>query len=174
MTDRLITMAQCSAAQHLAVENMMAEQHCAASHVAHRLSGAPYLATANNEPLDRHISISHTANYLVMISGASACGIDIEVIDRRVEHLASRFASSTEMALARQVIRSNPALLVWCVKEALYKMFDRQGVDFLRDLCLVSRGTSAQMLTAQAFGEQVDLQWQIIETTDKILQINTL
>lgn len=139
-----------------------------AAGVGHLPSGAPYLVDDNDERISLNISISHTADWLAVMSSTEPCGVDIELVDRRVEHLAHRFATEDELEVARRVFPPNAALLVWCVKEAIYKMAGREGVDFLRDMALIdARGN---ILTGEAFGKRVELEFSV---KDNLLIVNT-
>lgn len=145
----------------------MARELFGAHHIARLASGAPYLVDECGEPIKTQISISHTGSYVAIMDSAEPCGVDIEFTDRRVEHLASRFASEQELTLCRAIFPANPALMVWCAKEALYKLLGREGVDFRRDLCIAS-GVEGRLL-AVAFGESVDLEWFVSVDADLLV-----
>ncbi len=115
-----------------------------------------------------HISISHTQAWLGLLVSDRPCGLDIEAANRRTAHLADRFATPGELALAGGCFPQNPALLVWCAKEALYKRQGRQGVDFLHDLHLIAGDGST--LTAQAHEQTVSLGFEL---RDGLLVVRT-
>lgn len=139
-----------------------------AAGVEHRASGAPYLIDENGEPIEPCISISHTDQWLAVMSATVPCGVDIELIDRRVDHLARRFAAQAELDIAQRAFAANAALLVWCVKEAIYKMAGREGVDFTRDMTLT--GARGNILEGVAFGKKVELEFF---TEGNLLIVNT-
>ncbi|MEG0468039.1 MAG: 4'-phosphopantetheinyl transferase superfamily protein [Mucinivorans sp.] len=169
----MIRLVDCEPWQRAEIESQLSRQIHPAARVDHRPSGAPYLATDGGEPLGVYISISHTANYLAFADSDSSCGVDIELLSRRADHLATRFASPHELDLARAIFPTNASLFVWCIKEALYKKYDRNGVDCVRDFSLTGAVASG-VVEARAFGERVQLEWCVIEKADKILQINTI
>lgn len=124
--------------------------------IEHKSSGEPYLV---GEPIFQ-ISISHTADLLAFsYSHVRRCGVDIELVSRRTEHLSRKFATARELEVATQVFRDNPSLLIWCAKEALYKYMGQEGVDFLKDMELLS-ATSAT-LEARGRGEIVEMEWRV-------------
>lgn len=118
------------------------------------------------------ISISHTGEFIAMMISAcgAPCGIDIEFLDRSVDKVATRFASPDEIAICTPLIPKNPALLVWCAKEAVYKLLGREGVDFLRSMTIVSGASSR--LTALAYGDTIEMEWRVDD--NNLLMVNTL
>ncbi len=127
-------------------------------------SGKPVLKGS-----DLNISISHTATLWAIMDCTSPCGIDIELTERRASHLASKFASQIELEVAKALFPENPSLLIWCAKEALYKYLSVEGVDFRRDLLIVSG--SGSTLRASAFGKIITLNFYV---QDNLLIVHTL
>lgn len=146
----------------------MAREIYGAAGVGHLPSGAPFLIDESGERMLLNISISHTADWLAVMSFSEPCGVDIELVDRRVEHLANRFATREELQIAERVFPPNAALIVWCVKEAIYKMAGRERVDFLRDMELID--AQGNILTGKAFGKSVELEFCV---EDNLLIVNT-
>lgn len=107
--------------------------------------------------IDRgYISISHTDNCVVLAYCEDrACGVDIETIARVVDRISHRFATAQECEIAREVLPENPNLVVWCAKEAAYKILGRVDVEFISDLQLVARDRIL------AFGQEIELIIQI-------------
>lgn len=97
--------------------------------VKHRDTGAPYL-----EEGSRHLSISHTRNYVAVCISEMPVGIDVEVITPRANKLRKRFMSPDEgfMDTAHSEVE---ATLIWSAKESLFKILEEQdAVDFLHHL----------------------------------------
>lgn len=72
------------------------------------------------------ISLSHTEGWAAMIlSKSHRVGIDIEYVSERVNRVASRFIREDEQqsTLAERLIN-------WCSKEAVYKFFTEQHLEF--------------------------------------------
>lgn len=152
------------AASRRATAQCIVDEHCGCS-IVRDASGAPSLAT--NEAF---ISISHTAQFVAVAIGNKEQGVDIELVDRQVAHLASRFASAAEIEIARGVFAQNPALLLWCAKEATYKTLHRDGVDFAKDMIITS--AVDDRLTAIADSISVELRWEKRE--DNLLIVYTI
>lgn len=127
-------------------------------------SGKPTLKNT-----DLNISISHTANYWAIMDSDTVCGLDIELRTRKSDHLYSRFATEEEMDICRAVFEENPSLLIWCAKEALYKVCSVQGTDFIHDL-QITRATD-HSLEAIAHSQVIILNWYI---ENDLLVVHTL
>lgn len=114
-------------------------------------SGKPQLKNSRN-----HISVSHCRDCVAVALSQIPCGVDIERLDRNFSKVAARYISATEAALSAD---EHWAAVVWCAKEALYKMAGREGVDFLRDMQITSasKDSEAWHLTANLFDEEVTL-----------------
>ncbi len=101
--------------------------------------GAPILSRELNSNLN--ISISHSGDFVVVALSERRCAVDIEHSERRVEHLLSRFASPGEVDMVESA-ELNP-LVLWCSKEALYKMAGRSELSFINDLVVHSISKSS-------------------------------
>lgn len=97
----------------------------------------------------RHISISHTRGWVALLAADTPCGVDIERSDRSVERAARRIATADELSRATELFPENPALLVWCAKEAAYKAIGRPGLDFLHDIPLQTTSAHSLLITIQ-------------------------
>ncbi len=80
------------------------------------------------------VSISHTKGCVAVVLSANRCCVDIEHSERAVAHLLPRFASDTEIELLKK--ESVKPILLWCIKEALYKYAGREGGSFKDELTL--------------------------------------
>lgn len=97
-----------------------------------RSDGKPFL-----KPSKRKISISHSGKSLAIILGTKQVAIDIETCNRDVSKISHKFISTEDLSIAEKAYPSNPQLLIWCVKECLFKICDAKGVDFIDHLHLV-------------------------------------
>lgn len=102
-------------------------------------------------PLDRndlHLSISHTTGWVaLMTSSHGPCGVDIELADRPAERVAHRIATPDELILCTPLLPTNPALVVWCAKEAAYKALGTPGIDFQKQIRLCDVTAQTLILT---------------------------
>lgn len=98
-------------------------------------SGRPVLVDADEE-----VSITHSGP-LVALAIAPAgleIGIDLESNLERAYRLMPRYLSDDEQAAL--VHHPDDAALLWCAKEAIYKLCDIEGLRFLDDMHLYKAG----------------------------------
>ena len=84
-----------------------------------------------------HISISHSHNFTaILLSKTRRVGIDLEHMSHRINKIRDKFINESEK------ITHNPAKLRyhlyihWCAKESLYKICDKQGLIFNKNLLI--------------------------------------
>lgn len=119
--------------------------------IGYEPSGRPLLVTPDGTLSGRHISISHTSCWAaLLVSSGGPCGIDIELAGRRAERAAARIASPEEIALAAPLYPDNPALLVWCAKEAAYKALGSAGMDFREHIRVRSAAARTLIIAVNA------------------------
>jgi phosphopantetheinyl transferase len=101
---------------------------------------APVHNDAEGKPLivgyPHKISVSHTENYAsVIISETHEVGIDIERLRTRILRIREKFLSSKEMDMLQEGDLGKPTIL-WCAKEALYKLYGKRNLDFRKQISL--------------------------------------
>lgn len=109
--------------------------------------GRPYL-----EDCLTNISISHSTGYIaIILHDTSIPGIDIELITRKVERVASRFLSPEELsACGDSLDLSNHQMLVhWCAKEAIFKMVPLSNIEFSTDIRILMNDSSEDSISFQ-------------------------
>ena len=99
--------------------------------VSYTKQGAPRITNSRFG----HISVSHCADCVAVLLAESPCGVDVERTNRNFERVASRYITPKEQELSAD---ERASAAIWSAKEALYKMQGREGVDFLRDMEIVS------------------------------------
>lgn len=83
------------------------------------------------------ISISHSFDYAAAIlSDTHQVGIDIELINPKIEALAPKFLSPEEQSFIDDAHRTEHLYACWCAKEAIYKLHGKRGVSLLKDIRL--------------------------------------
>ncbi len=83
-----------------------------------------------------HFSISHCRDFAAaIVSENKLVGIDVELIQPKIEFIKHKFLSDTEQKL---LPASTPQLLtlMWSCKEAVYKWYGRRGIDFRSDIVI--------------------------------------
>lgn len=117
--------------------------------IKYHSDGRPYL---ENSPVN--ISISHSTGYVaVLLHTSGAPGIDIELINRQVGRVASRFLSPDELAACNEnAERSNHRkLLHWCAKEAIFKMVPFSDIEFATHIRILINKSDLDSGTFQGF-----------------------
>lgn len=94
----------------------------------------------SNKPLlineEFHFSISHCGNFAAaIVSSNKVVGIDVEMIQPKVEFIKHKFLSETEQQLL-PAMEPRWLTLLWSCKEAVYKWYGRGGVDFKNDIVI--------------------------------------
>jgi phosphopantetheinyl transferase len=84
-------------------------------------------------PVFRHISISHARDFAaVYIHQHHAVGIDIESTTRNYAAVKKRYLSESELILVDESTLLQ--CIYWCAKEAVFKLVDKEGVDFRKQI----------------------------------------
>ncbi len=100
--------------------------------IGYNEKGKPYLTDHSY-----YISISHTKDYVCLIAHpAQEVGIDIEQINNKVCRLKERFLHQNELNRIDNANEMIHLLLHWSAKEVLFKMMNKQGVDFSEHLII--------------------------------------
>jgi 4'-phosphopantetheinyl transferase len=95
-------------------------------------NGQPYLPGKNLQ-----LSISHSAEIAAVIIHKKRAGIDVESLGRPVEKIAHKFLSQEERDFIRNSrFPEKMNLLCWCVKEAVFKWQETQGIDFKNQIMI--------------------------------------
>ena len=97
------------------------------------------------------VSLSHTEGWAaMMLSRSHRVGVDIEYVSERVNRVASRFIRDDEQqsTLAER-------LITWCAKEAVYKYFTEQHLEFHEMRLLPYDQEEAGEVTVENLRQQV-------------------
>jgi len=82
-----------------------------------------------------HISVTHSHDRAaVIISSAFRTGIDIEKVSPRIRKVRDRFLSDRELSDLQDPDDLEALTLVWCAKEALYKLYGLKNLDFKKNI----------------------------------------
>lgn len=94
--------------------------------------GKPYIKDS-----DLRISISHTKGYAAILLGTNhELALDLEYLSDRVNRIAPRFLSVTELS---QISPENKIIHLyqhWCAKECLIKLYGKKDVHLIRELII--------------------------------------
>lgn len=84
-----------------------------------------------------NISISHSYNLTsIFLSRAKRVGIDLELMSHKISTLTHKFINSQEMITSDPEKRRYHLYIHWCAKEALYKICDKQDINFKENLTI--------------------------------------
>lgn len=132
--------------------------------IHHHPNGAPFLS----ETEQKQISISHTKDFVaIMLTDVThIAGIDIEYRSERVRKVRSRFLNAEEERFIDPAHDTEHLFICWCAKETLYKIINRQEVDFCRHLHIqpfsyAEQGTLITFDTCSESPKHVVLQYRV-------------
>ncbi len=91
--------------------------------------GKPFLVDSNE-----FISISHSQNFVGILKASFDVGLDIEEINERISKIKNRFLNEEELKLFGSSIEN--LTIAWTLKEALFKLNTRSGIDFRKELLI--------------------------------------
>jgi phosphopantetheinyl transferase len=103
-------------------------QYNSALEIEYSELGKPFFSRSS-----KHLSISHSKNYISMAISSFSVGIDIEECDQRIFKVANRFLSDSEKVIL-DINSCQQLTIAWCIKEALYKLNNNIGIDFKKDI----------------------------------------
>jgi 4'-phosphopantetheinyl transferase len=84
-----------------------------------------------------HISISHSHKLTsILVSKNHRVGLDLEHVSNRISSLAGKFLTAAEEDAVDQRCRKYHVYIYWCAKEALYKICDKQNINFREDIII--------------------------------------
>jgi len=95
--------------------------------ISYSENGSPILSN------EEFISISHSANLIVITISEKNIGIDIQEITEKPKKLFSKFGNSHHTDLSKE-----KCTLIWSIKESVFKYHKIGNVDFRKDIYIPS------------------------------------
>jgi 4'-phosphopantetheinyl transferase len=84
-----------------------------------------------------HISISHSNKLTsIIISRKHRVGLDLEFISDKIARLAGKFLTLPEEEAVIHTCRRYHVYIYWCAKETLYKICDKQNINFRENISI--------------------------------------
>lgn len=84
-----------------------------------------------------NISLSHSHNYTSVLLGTNKkVGVDLEFMTHNIERLAHKFINEREVISQNPLLRRKHLYIHWCAKEALYKICDKENINFQEHLTI--------------------------------------
>jgi 4'-phosphopantetheinyl transferase len=95
----------------------------------------------NRKPFIRgnsyNVSISHSRDFTsVLLSKKRKVGIDLEYMSHRISNIESKFINENEVITRNNSRKKYHLYIHWCAKEALYKICDKQDINFKKNLTI--------------------------------------
>lgn len=116
----------------LSVRRLLREVRGVPTQIVYNESRKPFLFNS-----DQHISISHSRNLTaVLLSDTRKLGLDLEYMTQNVERVAHKFLNKDEYIVENKAKRNFHMYIHWCAKEALYKLCDKQDINFRKNLTI--------------------------------------
>ncbi len=86
---------------------------------------------------DFHISISHSGRLTsIILSRTRRVGVDLENVSGKISSLAGKFLTPGEEESVSRRYRRYHVYIYWCAKETLYKICDKQNINFREDIII--------------------------------------
>jgi 4'-phosphopantetheinyl transferase len=83
------------------------------------------------------LSISHSRNITaIMIGKTKKIGIDLEYMSHKITKIQHKFINENEYITSDPLKKCFHLYIHWCAKEALYKICDKQDINFLQNLTI--------------------------------------
>ena len=117
--------------QFLAVRKLIQLNGISLDSLRYSSEGIPFL---NNE---KNISISHTKGFSAIAISPKPVGIDIQDFRDKILSISKKFINSNERDLI-DPSSIKELTLVWCIKEATYKVHRKPGLDFKDEIKIQS------------------------------------
>jgi len=84
-----------------------------------------------------NISVSHSHKYTAILLGKDKkVGVDLEFMSHNIERIAHKFISDHEVISNNPLFRRRHLYIHWCAKEALYKICDKEYINFQENLII--------------------------------------
>jgi len=92
----------------------------------------------NNKPRlansDYQLSLSHSHHLLAAITDKPETGIDIEIIQPKIERIKEKFMSAEELEAVGKKNSVEKLYVYWCAKESLYKLYGKKQLAFKENI----------------------------------------
>lgn len=109
--------------------NEVLEKNC---RIVYNADHKPFLADNSY-----NISISHSKNLTsVLLSKNKRVGIDLEFMSHQIHNIAHKFINDDEFITKNDGLERIHLYIHWCAKEALYKICDKQDINFKQNLTI--------------------------------------
>jgi hypothetical protein len=133
--------------------------------IDYSVNGKPFLVGSTD-----YLSISHSENYIGILKAPFDIGLDIEEKNERILKVKDRFLNDTELSFFGNSIKN--LTIAWTLKEALFKLNTRNGIDFRTELLIEEKtlvGYNCKMLDTDGWRF---VKLKVIEKDNLIISYN--
>lgn len=151
-------------AGRLLIKHLSTQVYKAFHGILKNAQGKPLLKNLNG-----HISISHSKNFAAAtLHKQFPTGVDIEKTSARMHRVIPRVCSIEEQA---EIKDDKTATFFWCAKEALYKLYGKEGMHFNKQLLVdTSNGYTGRILDED---QEINVELESMEFDDFVLVFAT-
>lgn len=140
--------------QFLGIQNLLSLHNINNEVLFYDDNGKPHLL--NN----KFISISHSFDYCGVIVSDVKVGIDIEKFRSKILNISKKFVSESDLALIKVSSVEN-ITKVWSIKEAVYKAFGNNKIDFKKNIIIKSVNKEFNKATVLIFNNEISENYSI-------------
>ncbi len=116
----------------LSVRNLINEMTGRESRIIYNGDRKPFLKGNSHT-----ISISHSHNLTsILIGNDRRVGIDLEYMSHKISSISFKFINEQELITDDPKFRTYHLYIHWCAKETLYKICDKQDINFKENLTI--------------------------------------
>ena len=84
--------------------------------------------------LFKHISISHSNNYCILLASNNNIGVDIQYINPDIEKISDKFLNNIEKNSINKKNTIQEIHFIWCAKESIYKTLNNLPCSFKKNI----------------------------------------
>lgn len=116
-----------------------------------------------------NISISHSKDLTsVLLSNNKKVGLDLEFMSHKISKIEHKFINNNEQITNNEELRGVHLYIHWCAKEALYKICDKQDINFKQNLTILpfeieQSGKIKGIVRNRNIHEEFDLQYELMD-----------
>ena len=114
----------------LSVRNLVVDMVAPGTKIVYNRDRKPFLMGNSF-----NISISHSNNLTsILLSKNKRVGIDLEFMSHKISRLEFKFINQQEYITGDENLKKYHLYIHWCAKEAMYKICDKQEINFRENL----------------------------------------
>jgi len=140
--------------QFLGVQNLLKLHQISNDILLYDDNGKPHLQ--NN----KFISISHSFDYCGVIVSDVKVGLDIEKLRSKILNISKKFVSESDRNLIKDDSVEN-ITKIWTIKEAVFKAFGHNKMDFKKNIILKSVNKEFNRATVLIFNNEISENYNI-------------